>query len=232
MWIDHVIYNHESEIGWLELSFLMICYKNCPPPLFNLCTFHMTCILGNLTEFSLSSDALSLNHCCKEKWNKANFWKFKYILIHITVADPCRNRNGDCEHKCINNNGNRLCECYAGYKLSSDQRHCEGKLRFNPEVSYDLILRVSYHLILRVSYHLILRVSYHLILRVSYHLILRVSYHLILRVIYQKLLFYSQDKLSFDHEGMVSYCLIISVIQVTILSKGKLRFNFVHSVFG
>ena len=68
--------------------------------------------------------------------------------------------------------------------------------------------------------------------RVSYHLILRVSYHLILRVIYRKLLFYSQDKLSFDHEGMVSYCLIISVIQVTILSKGKLRFNFVHSVFG
>lgn len=52
------------------------------------------------------------------------------------------------------------------------------------------------------------------------------------RVSYGKLLFYSQDKLSFDHEGMVSYCLIISVIQVTILSKGKLRFNFVHSVFG
>ena len=53
--------------------------------------------------------------------------------LRITVADPCRNRNGDCEHKCINNNGNRLCECYAGYKLSSDQRHCEGKLPFNPE---------------------------------------------------------------------------------------------------
>ena len=49
------------------------------------------------------------------------------------MADPCRNRNGECEHKCINNNGNRLCECYAGYKLSSDQRHCEGKLPFDPE---------------------------------------------------------------------------------------------------
>lgn len=55
-----------------------------------------------------------------------------YVLLKLCVCylvtDPCRNRNGDCEHTCINNNGNRVCECYRGYKLSADQRHCEGEL--------------------------------------------------------------------------------------------------------
>lgn len=57
--------------------------------------------------------------------------EFDYILklcVCYLVTDPCRNRNGDCEHTCINNNGNRVCECYRGYKLSADQKHCEGEL--------------------------------------------------------------------------------------------------------
>lgn len=53
---------------------------------------------------------------------------FIKLCVCYLVTDPCRNRNGDCEHTCINNNGNRVCECYRGYKLSADQRHCEGEL--------------------------------------------------------------------------------------------------------
>lgn len=55
-----------------------------------------------------------------------------YVLLKLCVCylviDFCRNRNGDCEYICINNNGNRVCECYRGYKLLVDQRYCEGEL--------------------------------------------------------------------------------------------------------
>lgn len=64
--------------------------------------------------------------------NKSLELTILYVLLKLCVChlvmDPCRNRNGDCEDICINKNGNRVCECHPGYKLSADQRHCEGEL--------------------------------------------------------------------------------------------------------
>ncbi|XP_060525070.1 collagen and calcium-binding EGF domain-containing protein 1-like [Cylas formicarius] len=40
-------------------------------------------------------------------------------------VDECLDRNGDCEHGCINEVGSHRCSCRAGYVLRPDNRTCE-----------------------------------------------------------------------------------------------------------
>ncbi|XP_018571839.1 collagen and calcium-binding EGF domain-containing protein 1-like [Anoplophora glabripennis] len=40
-------------------------------------------------------------------------------------VDECLDRNGDCEHNCINERGSYRCSCRPGYELRPDNRTCE-----------------------------------------------------------------------------------------------------------
>ena len=39
--------------------------------------------------------------------------------------NECLDRNGDCEHECVNESGGYRCSCRPGYVLRPDNRTCE-----------------------------------------------------------------------------------------------------------
>jgi len=49
---------------------------------------------------------------------------FGHVIIE---TDPCKTDNGRCEQKCVNYGGQAICQCYAGFKLTSDGKTCEGQ---------------------------------------------------------------------------------------------------------
>lgn len=49
----------------------------------------------------------------------------------VADEDECLDRNGDCEHRCINEIGGYRCFCEEGYILRADNRTCEQQERRN-----------------------------------------------------------------------------------------------------
>ena len=55
--------------------------------------------------------------------------KIKKHFPSLTCLDinECAINNGNCQDKCLNNQGSYSCGCRAGYRVSVDKRSCEGK---------------------------------------------------------------------------------------------------------
>ena len=48
--------------------------------------------------------------------------------LYILELDPCVNDNGGCDQRCVNHGGRAVCQCYAGWSLTTDGRTCEGNV--------------------------------------------------------------------------------------------------------
>lgn len=49
----------------------------------------------------------------------------KLKLTTFADINECLNKNGDCEHECINEIGSYRCVCKPGFTLRTDNRTCE-----------------------------------------------------------------------------------------------------------
>lgn len=45
--------------------------------------------------------------------------------LTISDVDECEDNNGDCEHRCVNEDGGYRCTCREGFRLRGDNRTCE-----------------------------------------------------------------------------------------------------------
>lgn len=52
--------------------------------------------------------------------------KAGFSAIFMKEVDECETQDHGCEHECINTLGGYECNCYIGYELHSDKKHCEG----------------------------------------------------------------------------------------------------------
>ena len=55
------------------------------------------------------------------------FLKNFFNLIIFAPGTSCSFRNGGCSHHCNDTGASRVCSCYDGYSLQSDQRTCRGE---------------------------------------------------------------------------------------------------------
>ncbi|CAD7084767.1 unnamed protein product [Hermetia illucens] len=51
--------------------------------------------------------------------------KAGFSAIFMKEVDECETQDHGCEHECINTLGGYECNCYIGYELHSDKKHCE-----------------------------------------------------------------------------------------------------------
>ena len=50
-----------------------------------------------------------------------------YVYLVLTDLNECAIDNGNCDHKCTDNDGSYECSCNDGYQLHTDERLCLGK---------------------------------------------------------------------------------------------------------
>ena len=49
------------------------------------------------------------------------------VSVYVADIDECRERQGGCNHQCVNTNGSYECVCPPGQKVGPDQKTCVGK---------------------------------------------------------------------------------------------------------
>lgn len=46
-------------------------------------------------------------------------------MSFVLDINECEDKNGDCQHECLNTLGSYTCRCQEGYRLRPDNRTCE-----------------------------------------------------------------------------------------------------------
>jgi len=83
-----------------------------------------------LRRVSLRTD---IHHECRKCWYLSLLYNDELWRSHVAEIDLCKINNGGCDHKCLNYDGQIVCQCREGYRLLDDQSNCEGKPRIHSQ---------------------------------------------------------------------------------------------------